>query len=59
MELIDNDVQLYKGIGVSFYQDEELISKYHIVENGNYEDCVNDTFDKIIEASKGADDSML
>lgn len=52
MELIDNDVQLYKGIGVSFYQDEELVSKYHIVEDGSYEDCVNDTFNKIIEASK-------
>lgn len=52
MELIDNDMQLYKGIGISFHEDEELMGKYHIVESGKFEDCVNDTFDKIIEAGK-------
>ena len=52
LQEIDNESLLYKGIGVSFMHDAELISKYHVLENSSFDDCVNDTFYKIIETSK-------
>ncbi len=52
LQEINNESLLYKGIAVSFLHDEELISKYHIIEESDYQTCVNDTFEKIIETTR-------
>jgi hypothetical protein len=52
VEMIDNEEKLYKGIGIAFHQDYDLINQYHVVEKGTYEQCVDDTFNKIIEATE-------
>ena len=42
---------LLKGISIAFEDDDKLIKEYHII-GGNYEDCVNDTYNRILEESK-------
>jgi hypothetical protein len=48
---IYDEKRLYEAIYISFFGDNELLQKYHIV-GGNLEDCVRDTFDKCVEASR-------
>lgn len=45
----END--LYKAISIAFEDDDKLIKDYHIVGK-THEDCVNDTYNRIIEESK-------
>lgn len=45
-EQIKSNDQLYNAIMHTFYGDQDLVDKYHIV-NGNFENCLNDTFNKI------------
>ena len=52
MQQTINDANLYKAIAISFEEDEELLKHYHVVETQVFEDCVNDTYDKIIEATQ-------
>jgi hypothetical protein len=46
VELNEKDA-LYSCIYMAFLDDHELIDKYHIV-NGNLEDCVRDTYNRIV-----------
>jgi hypothetical protein len=52
LEKINNEIELNEAIKIAFINDTELLTKYHIVENGTYEHCVKDTFNKIIQSSK-------
>jgi len=45
---------LYSCIYVAFIDDNELVSKYHVV-NGNVEECVRDTYNKILVESKSTE----
>ncbi len=45
----END--LYKAISIAFEDDDKLIKDYHIVGK-TYEDCVNDTYNRILQESK-------
>jgi hypothetical protein len=42
---------LLKGISIAFEDDDKLINDYHII-GGNYEVCVNDTYNRILTESK-------
>jgi hypothetical protein len=45
----END--LYKAISIAFEDDDKLIKDYHIIGK-TYENCVNDTYNRILEESK-------
>src|SRR5579863_2753955 len=38
-------------IRIAFYGDDDLVEKYHVV-NGNFDECVKDTFRRICEVAK-------
>jgi hypothetical protein len=48
---IKNDEELYKCISIAFEDDDKLIKDYHIIGK-TYEDCVNDTYNRILNESK-------
>jgi hypothetical protein len=48
---IYDEKRLYEAIYVAFFGDNDLINRYHVV-GGNLDDCVKDTFNKCIEASR-------
>lgn len=52
-EIFDND-SLYSSIYIAFLYDDELVNEYHIV-NGDIEDCVKDTYNKILIESKSSE----
>lgn len=53
VEIYEHD-KLKECIELSFEGDSELVDKYHIIGQSLY-DCVNDTFNKILEASTAMD----
>jgi hypothetical protein len=53
VDIIDKDA-LYSCIYMAFLDDHELIDKYHII-NGDIEECVNDTYNKILIESKSSE----
>lgn len=53
VDIIDKNL-LYSYIHIAFLDDQELIDKYHI-SNGNLEDCVIDTYNKIMIESNSTE----
>lgn len=51
-EKIDNKDKLYRGVAISFWGDDALINKYHKVETNKFQDCVDDTFNSILDNSE-------
>lgn len=49
---INDNATLYECIKAAFEGDKQLLVSYHVVGNGNLEDCVMDTFNKILETSQ-------
>jgi hypothetical protein len=52
-EIFEKDL-LYASIHVAFLHDDELINEYHII-NGDIEECVKDTYNKILIESKSSE----
>lgn len=53
VDIIDKNL-LYSCIYMAFEDDQELIDKYHI-RNDNLEDCVKDTYEKILKESNSTE----
>lgn len=50
LRFIKDEDRLYRAIQIAFAGDEDLIKRFHSM-GGSFEACVQDTFDKIIDAS--------
>lgn len=51
-EKIESKDKLYRGVAISFWGDDALINQYHKVETKRYQDCVEDTYNTILDSTE-------